>query len=101
MTRSADAPTTVPPRAPDGQFAQFTTWVNKATSWIGGTNALCVDAKDRVCRNGADMMRARDEGAFPVRFWHGEGGQTQMQQRQSKRDAKKALKLYHMWDYGR
>jgi hypothetical protein len=59
-----------PPKGePDGEFHCFATWVNKAPSWIGGTGAKCFDAKDRPCRMGADMMRARDEGTFPVRYY--------------------------------
>ena len=54
---------------PDGQFATFSTWANKARSWIGGTGAVCLDAKNRRCRIGADFMRAEREGAFPVRYW--------------------------------
>lgn len=69
-------PPTLPARKPDGQFDSFQTWVNKAVSWIGGTNPLCADAKDRVCNNGWDMMRARDEAAFPVRFWLNEDSRT-------------------------
>jgi len=30
-----------------------------------------VDSKDRVCRMGKDMMKARDESAFPVRYYFG------------------------------
>lgn len=52
-----------------GQFTTFETWVNKAQGWIGMGNAVCIDAKGRRCLRGADMMRARDEGAFPVRFF--------------------------------
>ena len=89
----------LPSRAPDGEFATFQTWVNKATSWIGGTNPLCADTKGRVCRNGGDMMRARDEGAFPVRFWRGEGPLTPVQQRQSKRAALIAMKLQYPWRF--
>jgi hypothetical protein len=63
----------LPDRAPDGQFTNYQQWVNKARSWIGDTNALVADAKGRICRIGLDMMRARDEGAFPVRFWFDEG----------------------------
>jgi hypothetical protein len=81
----------VPQREPDGEFSSFTTWVNKATSWIGGTNALCADAQDRVCRNGGDFIRARDEGAFPVRYWHGEGEQTPPQQRSSRQATRRAM----------
>ena len=51
-----------------GQFASFTTWVNKASSWIGGQNVICVDAQGRACRTGADIQRARDAGAFPLRY---------------------------------
>lgn len=64
---------TPPAREPDGEFHCMTTWECKARSWIGGTNALCVDAKNRRLRVGAQFMRADDEGAFPVRFWWGEG----------------------------
>jgi hypothetical protein len=80
---------TLPSREPDGEFPTFVHWVNKATSWIGGTNALCVDAKDRVCHNGGDMMRARDEDAFPVRFYHGEGGQSVSEQARNARLARR------------
>jgi hypothetical protein len=31
----------------------------------------------RICRIGRDFIRARDEDASPVRFWHGEGPLTQ------------------------
>lgn len=87
--------TTLPGHEPDGEFATFIQWVNKATSWIGGKNALCVDAKDRVCRNGGDFMRARDEGAFPVRFYYGEGGQSPSKQRRCARLT--ARKLGRNW----
>ena len=81
----------LPDRTPDGKFGSFEAWVNKAASWIGGTNPLCADAKGRVCEMGQDFMRARDEGAFPVRFWYGEGKQTQVQQRKARRAAEKAF----------
>ena len=54
---------------PDGQFNSFSEWVSKAWSWIGGTHAICFDAKGRHCAWGAHFMQARDEGAFPVRYW--------------------------------
>lgn len=76
-------PDTLPSREPDGEFATFARWVDKASSWIGGTNAYCADAKGRRCLNGGDMMRARDEGAFPVRFWFGKGGQAKSTRRAS------------------
>ena len=90
----------IPDREPDGSFTSMTTWINKATSWIGGMNALCVDAKDRVCRCGGDFQRAHDENAFPVRFYYGAGGETEDEQRKSWQRAKKALKLQYPWrDY--
>ena len=52
-----------------GEFSSFEEWVNKAQSWIGGTGAQCFDGKMRRCLIGADMQRARDEGAFPVSYW--------------------------------
>ena len=52
------------------QFDSFTQWVNKASSWLTryeGT-AICYDTKGRQCKNGGDMMRARDDASFPVRW---------------------------------
>lgn len=90
----------LPNRDPDGEFPQFSTWINKATSWIGGTNALCADAKGRICRNGGDFMRARDEGAFPVRYWHGEGPlQTARQTAKAQRQYHRAMRLQYPWRY--
>lgn len=54
----------------DGEFSTHMKWVNHASSWIGGTGAKTFDAKDRPCRSGADMQRARDEDAFPVRWYY-------------------------------
>ena len=79
--------TIVPARDPDGQFSTFETWFSEATERIGGTNALCVDAANRPCTTYHDMTRARDESAFPVRYWFGEGNQTEGEQRQSRRMA--------------
>lgn len=89
MTNTTE--TTLPVREPDGEFTTFPTWVHKATSWIGGTNPLCADAQGRVCRNGGDFMRARDEGAFPVRFWFGEGGQTKKEQRKARAATRRVI----------
>lgn len=54
------------------QFETFVEWKNKASSWLTRrgefVNAVCIDAKGRVCQNGGHFMRARDEGAFPVRW---------------------------------
>ncbi len=89
----------IPERKPDGEFSCFETWVNKATSWIGGMNAACFDAKDRRCLNGGDMVRARDENAFPVRFWYGEDGQSKAEQKRRKRNAEASLKIMYPWRY--
>lgn len=58
----------------DQQFDNFQQWVNKASSWLTrhrdyhpeNFRATCADSKGRLCRNGGDFMRARDEGAFPI-----------------------------------
>jgi hypothetical protein len=92
----------LPSRPHDGQFASFTQWVNKATSWIGGTNPLCADARGRICRNGADMMRARDEDAFPARYWFDEGPRVAPKDRREDQAAHhKAMKLQYPWRYAR
>lgn len=60
-----------------GEFRDHADWVNFATKRLTGTyndrsevKAICVDALGRRCHDGGDMIRARDEGAFPVRyFW--------------------------------
>jgi hypothetical protein len=89
----------VPDREADGEFWSFQTWVNKACSWIGGTNPLCVDAFGRRCSCGADFMLADSQGAFPVRFWYGEGGQSPAEQRRSKAAHKRAMKLHYPWRF--
>ena len=60
-----------------GEFASHADWVNFATKRLVGTTgthgvdakAICVDALGRRCLGGADMARARDEDAFPVRYF--------------------------------
>lgn len=61
-----------------GEFATFAHWVNSASRVLTGcyhnlgqeVPAICVDALGRRCIIGADFMRARDDDAFPVRyFW--------------------------------
>jgi hypothetical protein len=63
-----------------GQFDTFEDWCNHAsralTGEVGSTgeklSAFCVDAKGRRCNIGKDFMTARDEDAFPIRyFWTG------------------------------
>jgi hypothetical protein len=62
----------------EGEFASHADWVNFASKRLTVATssrgphlpAICVDALGRRCANGKDMMRARDEDAFPVRyFW--------------------------------
>lgn len=50
------------------EFKSFQQWVDKAPTWID-KEAVCIDAKGRRCLRGADFQRARDEDAFPVRFF--------------------------------
>lgn len=89
----------IPTRAPDGKFHSMQNWISNATSWIGGENALCVDAKNRICRCGADFQRAHDDGAFPVRFYFGAGGETREEQRASQRRARATLKMNYPWRF--
>ena len=49
-------------------FKDFQNWVHKASTWVNG--GVCIDAAGRHCKIGADFMRARDEGTFPVTIMH-------------------------------
>jgi hypothetical protein len=69
------------------QFADFEQWLNHANMWLTRHpqyndtehghqsgwrghhfKAICFDAKGRICKQGADFGRARDENTFPV-YW--------------------------------
>jgi hypothetical protein len=59
-----------------GEFQTFDDWVNFATKRLTGTRgmygevkSICVDARGRRCSIGGEFMRARDEDAFPVRYF--------------------------------
>jgi hypothetical protein len=61
-----------------GEFRDFDDWVNFATNRLTGTydpmmgnevSAICVDALGRRCSIGGHFRRAKEEGAFPVRFF--------------------------------
>jgi hypothetical protein len=57
-----------------GEFHSHQDWVNRAQRTLSVQEhmpkAICVDAMGRRCHIGKDMARARDEDAFPVRyFW--------------------------------
>jgi hypothetical protein len=83
-----------------GNFGRSKNGAVRLQAGSAAPNPLCADAKDRVCRNGGDFRRAEEEGAFPVRFWCGEGPLTPAQQRKAKRDHKAAMKLMYPWrDY--
>ena len=60
-----------------GEFVSFQDWVNFAEPRLARSSdsngnslkAICVDALGRRCVNGRDFARARDDEAFPVRFF--------------------------------
>lgn len=60
-----------------GQFDTFNDWVDHASRALTGfkgsagesIGTICIDAKGRRCNIGKDFMLARDEGAFPVRYF--------------------------------
>lgn len=53
------------------RFCTFREWVNTA-SWrwesagVRSGDTLCVDTQGRVCKKGAEFMRARDDKTFPI-----------------------------------
>jgi len=55
-------------------FSDFENWCDTAkwkfeSSRLSGHDAICVDARGRLCFRGKDFMRARDDGSFPVRVF--------------------------------
>jgi hypothetical protein len=72
-------PTPLRGHEPDwkGQFDTFDDWVNHATRALTNNydedgeelQSICIDAKGRRCTIGKHFMRARDEDAFPVRYF--------------------------------
>lgn len=57
------------------KFNSHIEWVNKASSWLTAHpnygdyfKAICFDSFGRICRNGGDMSRAKEDNAFPV-YW--------------------------------
>lgn len=50
------------------QFDSYQKWVSKGPTWVNG--GICLDRNGRQLKIGADMMRARDEQAFPVTIMH-------------------------------
>ena len=61
----------------EGEFNSFQDWVNFAAQRLSppindnGSEvpAICIDRFGRRCVVGADFMRARDESAFPIRYF--------------------------------
>lgn len=50
------------------QFDSHQQWVNKASTWVQG--GICLDRHGVEMKNGGDMQRASDAGAFPVTIMH-------------------------------
>ena len=80
MSRPWNVGTDCPHLVPDiaGQFDTFQQWVSHAsralTDVYGSVGeklpAMCIDNLGRRCHVGKDFHRAKDEGAFPIRyFW--------------------------------
>ena len=53
----------------DGHFVSFQDWVNKAASRLAGRDARCFDTEHRELFGGSDFERAREDEAFPVRYY--------------------------------
>jgi hypothetical protein len=88
-----------PDREPDGEWPTHRHWVIYATRDIGGMNAACYDQKGRRCLCGKDFRIADEDGAFPVQYWYGEGGQSKTEQRKSKKKTLAILKASYPWRY--
>lgn len=54
------------------QFDSYDEWLAKAELWTRKAKSteapICFDSKGRVCTGSTGIMRARDDGAFPVRW---------------------------------
>jgi hypothetical protein len=53
------------------RFDSETQWVNKAQSWfrncgVGLNRYICIDKSGRICKHGADFMRATAEKTYPI-----------------------------------
>jgi hypothetical protein len=52
-------------------FRTFQSWVNHASSWIGGycsrqDTVICIDKNGYSCHTGKQFMFARDNDLFPI-----------------------------------
>ena len=55
-------------------FTSFDNWCDTAREKFGaanvrGADTLCVDQRGRLCKCGAEFIRARDDDAYPVRVY--------------------------------
>lgn len=53
------------------RFHSIAQWVDKAKGWfeasgVRGGDYVCVDARGRLCRCGAQFSRAEREGTYPI-----------------------------------
>ena len=75
LTQTGDRPMT----EHNQQFDTFDQWVARASQWLTRHpdysdekhdmfRVICFDAQGRLCRNGRDFAKARDEDAFPVKW---------------------------------
>jgi len=53
------------------RFTSLQHWSNKAQGWFLGASVppgdtVCIDAQGRLCRYGAQFMRAQEEGSYPI-----------------------------------
>ena len=56
------------------EFADYDNWCDTAKvkfsrAGLRGDNAVCVDARGRICLSGKEFMRARDQGTWPVKVY--------------------------------
>jgi hypothetical protein len=56
------------------RFSNFEDWCDTArykfeSSGLSSHDAICVDARGRLCFKGKDFMQARDDRSFPIRVF--------------------------------
>lgn len=55
-------------------FSSKQHWINKAQSWFKNSNltdgrGICIDAKGRICKTGAEFSRAEVENTYPINVY--------------------------------
>ena len=59
-----------PPKGePDGEFINWESFLPNEVPTPADQRLVCFDARDRYCPTIQQIIRARDEGAFPIRYW--------------------------------